>query len=101
MGFYPASRNVQVERSKVVADSGANDTTRRRSNYQRVTIYAIMWKEWANGILGLAVLALAFVGLTGMALAWTLGVIGAVIAILSFWDASEQSSMNHGRMAMR
>lgn len=47
-----------------------------------------MWMDWINGILGLAVIVVAFLGLTGVTLGWTLGILGAVIAILGFWGAT-------------
>ncbi len=46
-----------------------------------------MWQDWINGVLGVAVIVVAFLGLTGNALVWTLGVLGAVIAIVGFWGA--------------
>lgn len=59
-----------------------------------------MWQQWINGILGLWVLVLAFLGLTGNALMWTLAVTGVVVAILGFWGASAHNSMaEHGRFA--
>ena len=45
-----------------------------------------MYKNWINGILGLVVVGVAFVDLTGTTLAWTLGVVGAVIVVNSFWS---------------
>lgn len=46
-----------------------------------------MWQNWINGILGLAIFAVAFLGLTGSALTWTLSVAGLLIAIIGFWGA--------------
>jgi hypothetical protein len=55
-----------------------------------------MWQQWINGILGLFVLVLAFIGLSGTTLTWTLAITGAVVAILGFWGASaHDSSMEH------
>jgi hypothetical protein len=51
-----------------------------------------MWQQWVNAILGIWVVALAFVGITGMALMWTLVVTGVVVAILGFWGAAMSSS---------
>jgi hypothetical protein len=46
-----------------------------------------MWQDWVNGILGLVVLVVAFMGLTGSSLMWTLAVIGVIIAVVGFWGA--------------
>lgn len=50
-----------------------------------------MWQHWINAILGLWVIALAFVGLTGATFMWTLVVTGLVVAILGFWGALDNS----------
>jgi hypothetical protein len=50
-----------------------------------------MWQDWTNAVLGLAVIAVAFLGLTGSTLMWTLGILGAVIAIVGLWGASALS----------
>ena len=42
------------------------------------------WQNGTNLALGLAILLIAFLGLTGPALAWTLGFFGAVIAAVSW-----------------
>lgn len=51
-----------------------------------------MWQQWVNGILGLWVLIVPFLGLTGQAYVWTLAVTGIVIAVLGFWGAGEWST---------
>jgi hypothetical protein len=51
-----------------------------------------MWKQWVNAIIGLAVIATPFMGLTAASLSWTLVVAGAVVAILSVWSAMEEQS---------
>jgi hypothetical protein len=51
-----------------------------------------MWKEWVTAILGLGVIAAPFVGLTGNAFTWSLVVMGAAVAVLSFWSATETTS---------
>jgi hypothetical protein len=48
-----------------------------------------MWQQWVNAILGLWIIAVPFIGITGVALMWTLAVTGIVIAILGFWGAQE------------
>jgi len=50
-----------------------------------------MWKHWLNAILGLVVLAVPFLGLTGATLAWTLAISGIIVAVLSVWSAMETS----------
>jgi hypothetical protein len=52
-----------------------------------------MWQQWTNGILGLWVVIVPFLGLTGQQNAWTLVVTGLVVAILGFWGATEHASM--------
>lgn len=46
-----------------------------------------MWQDWTNALLGLAVMSLVFFDLSGQTLGWTLGLLGGLIAILSFWAA--------------
>jgi hypothetical protein len=54
-----------------------------------------MWQQWVNGILGLWVIVVAFLGFTGATLMWTLAITGIVVAILGFWGAMA----NNGSMA--
>jgi predicted membrane-bound spermidine synthase len=42
------------------------------------------WTHWVNGLLGIWVVALAFIGFTGAALTWTMVITGIVIAVLGF-----------------
>jgi hypothetical protein len=51
-----------------------------------------MWKEWVTAILGLAVIAVPFLGLAGSALMWALVVLGAVTAVLGFWSATQETT---------
>lgn len=51
-----------------------------------------MWQDYVNAVLGLAVLVVAFLGLSGATLMWTLGILGALILILGLWGASAISS---------
>lgn len=51
-----------------------------------------MWQQWVNGILGLWVIALAFLGITGSAMMWTLVVTGIIVAVLAFWGGAERNS---------
>jgi hypothetical protein len=57
-----------------------------------------MWQHWVNVVLGLAVIVVAFIGLTGASLMYTLIVGGALVAILGLWGAlgnTETSSMTN------
>jgi hypothetical protein len=51
-----------------------------------------MWKQWANAVLGLAVLAIPFLSLSATTLTWSLVVAGAAIAVLAAWSIAELSS---------
>lgn len=50
-----------------------------------------MWKQWVNAVLGAATIAVPFLGLTGITLAWTLAIMGAAVLVLSLWTAGEVS----------
>jgi hypothetical protein len=52
-----------------------------------------MWQQWLNAIIGLWVIAVPFVGITGTALMWTLAISGAVIAILGIWGAQQEQTL--------
>jgi hypothetical protein len=60
-----------------------------------------MWKQWVNLILGLAVIATPFLSLSTDTSTWTLVVLGAVIAILSLWNASEERTEEYHEQALR
>ena len=51
-----------------------------------------MWQQWINAILGLWVIAVPFIGISGSALIWTLAITGIVIAVLGVWGAQESTS---------
>ena len=51
-----------------------------------------MWQDYANALLGLCVLVVAFLGLDATTLMWTLGILGAAIMILGLWGAGALSS---------
>ncbi len=59
----------------------------------------IMWKNYINGILGIVLVAIAFLDLSGTTLTWTLGITGALIAILGFWGGTETSEVATTRHA--
>ncbi|QQG46502.1 MAG: hypothetical protein HYY55_01505 [Candidatus Niyogibacteria bacterium] len=46
-----------------------------------------MWQNWINGVLGLWVILMPFLGLTPSAHRSLMVVTGIVIAILAFWSA--------------
>ncbi len=48
-----------------------------------------MWQDWVNGILGLWVILLPFIGMTDQT---TLIITGIVIAVLGFWAAATGGS---------
>jgi hypothetical protein len=52
-----------------------------------------MWQDWLNGILGIWVLVIPFIGVSGSSLTTTLVVTGVVIAILGFWAAASPKAM--------
>jgi hypothetical protein len=57
-----------------------------------------MWQQWVNGILGLWIIAVPFMGLASDTLMWTLVVTGIAAAGLAFWSAAETSEgMIEGR----
>lgn len=47
-----------------------------------------MMQNWVNAILGLVVIAVAFMGFSEITLTWTLVIVGAAIAALGFWGAT-------------
>ena len=53
-----------------------------------------MWQQWINAILGVWLIVLAFLGLTGSALMWSIGITGLVVAILGVWGALGNQSMS-------
>lgn len=59
-----------------------------------------MWQQWINALLGLWVLAIAFLGFSGDALMWTLAVTGLAIAVLGVWGAMQDEQMTEYRERM-
>lgn len=51
-----------------------------------------MWQHWINALLGLWVVVIAFLGLGGTTLMWTLVITGVVIAVLALWGSMGASS---------
>lgn len=62
------------------------------STLPALTLQKHMWKEWVTAILGLAVIAAPFVGLAGDAFTWSLVILGALVAVVGFWSATENTS---------
>lgn len=60
-----------------------------------------MWQQWVNAILGLWVIAVPFIGITGSALLWTLAVTGIVIAALGVWGAQETAPGKYGERRLQ
>lgn len=60
-----------------------------------------MWQQWVNAILGLWVVAVPFIGITGAAFIWTLAITGIVIAVLGVWGAQESSPEKYGEMRLQ
>ncbi|MHB8660810.1 MAG: SPW repeat protein [Minisyncoccota bacterium] len=57
-----------------------------------------MWQKWVNALLGLWIIAVPFLGMTGSALMWTLVISGILVAVFSLWgmqDISTESTMSH------
>ena len=47
-----------------------------------------MWQNWTNAILGIAIIIIAFLGLSGATLLWSLLILGAIIMIVGFWGGA-------------
>lgn len=53
-----------------------------------------MYKNWINSLLGLVVIAVAFMNLSATTMMWILGISGAVIALSNLWSLlKEQEPM--------
>ncbi len=53
----------------------------------------IMWKQWVNGVLGIWIVLLPYLGFTSDIHTWLMVITGIVIAVLAFWSASESKSV--------
>lgn len=51
-----------------------------------------MWQQRVNGVLGLWIILVPFLGLTSQTSVWTVVVTGTLVAILGFWGALERRS---------
>jgi hypothetical protein len=60
-----------------------------------------MWQQWVNAILGIAIIAVPFIGLTAAALTWTLVVGGVLVAILAVWSAMREQSPEYHQEQLR
>jgi hypothetical protein len=60
-----------------------------------------MYKNWINSLLGLMIVAVAFMDLSATTMMWTLGIAGAIIAFSNLWslfveqDSSEDIAVGH------
>lgn len=54
-----------------------------------------MWQQWINVLLGLWIIVLPFLGITGSTFTWTLAVTGIVVAALALWSALYEQSTVH------
>jgi len=60
-----------------------------------------MYKNWINSLLGLVIVAVAFMDLSATTLMWTLGIAGAIIAFSNLWtllveqDSDKDSTVGH------
>lgn len=52
-----------------------------------------MWQQWVNGILGIWVIIVPYLGFTESVLKTVLIITGIVIAVLGFWGAAENRSV--------
>lgn len=52
-----------------------------------------MWQQWTNGVLGLGIMIVPFLGFDASQSAWTLVIGGLAIAVLGFWGAMEHQTM--------
>lgn len=53
-----------------------------------------MWQQWINGLAGLWLILVPFLGFsTDQSLTWTLVITGAMVAILGFWGAVERQQV--------
>ena len=53
--------------------------------------HTAMWQHWINAILGIWVIVIPFLALTGSTLTWTLVATGAVILVLGFWGGASNN----------
>lgn len=51
-----------------------------------------MWQQWVNGILGIWLVILPFLGFAADTLNTILIITGVVIAVLGFWGATEHAA---------
>lgn len=52
-----------------------------------------MWTNWTNAVLGLIVLGVALFAGLSLTLAWTFGVLGALVALIGFIGAASPQSI--------
>lgn len=52
-----------------------------------------MWQAWTTALLGVAVIATPFLGLSGDTFTWTLVAIGIAITTLALWDGAAEQQL--------
>lgn len=60
--------------------------------YYQINNFRFMWQNYVNAFLGFCLVVVAFLGLTGITLAWTLGILGAAIIVFGIWGAGVLST---------
>lgn len=61
-----------------------------------------MWQNWLNALLGLWVIVVPFLGISGSTLMWTLVITGVAVAVFALWGVQETSAeREEGRMSHR
>jgi hypothetical protein len=60
-----------------------------------------MWQQWITAVIGIAIIAVPFLGLTTTALMWTLVVGGIAAAVLSIWGAAQEQSPEYHQEQLR
>lgn len=58
-----------------------------------------MWQNYLNLLLGAVLVVAAFLGLDSNTLVWTMGIVGATIAVLSLWASGVFSTSSESRMS--
>lgn len=57
-----------------------------------------MWQQWLNALLGLWIVALAFIEFGGATFSWTLAISGLAVAVLGVWGAMSHNAMSDRRI---
>ncbi len=60
-----------------------------------------MINQWISGILGLVVVAVPFLALSGTTLTWTLVIVGLAILVSSFWGMVAEPKGSNSAQSVR